>query len=276
MASMRRVISILVFALMAVASGYAIERGKAFNPLSDKLYAAYLVDDFKVWKGVIDNFHKNQRMSVDSLDYLLEVQYCYLGWAVTGDTVKAGAEKYLKKALADLERYNALIDQLPDKSYTREYMEAKAKSFESAFLAYQMVLAPVKVIVNGWKCVNNAKSAINEMPECWFSQIEYGNVMQAMPTVLGGSNINALKAYLRAQKLMEADQNIYTTYHNWLYMHLLLCIADCYKASEDYKKVREYYNKLLTIEPSYGYVKNSLLPSLDKYEAQQKKKIKLK
>lgn len=274
MASVRRFLFILLLAFAAQTSGYA--SGGSFDAVSERLYSSFVKQDFKVWKSVIDNFHRNQNMSIDSLDYILTVQYLYVAWTISGDTIQAGAEKALSKALADLDKFESRIESLPGKSYTGELMKAKYRSYSSAFLAYQMKIAPVKVIINGWKCVNNAKAAVTDMPECCFSQIEYGNVMHSMPTVLGGSAINARKAYMKALKIMESSEDRGSTYHNWLYLHLLLCIADNYKSSEDYVKVREYYKKILTVEPSFSYVRNSLMPSLDKYEAQQKKKSKLK
>lgn len=262
MASVRKYVFILLLAVMAQTSGYASDG--AFDTLSEKLYSSFVKQDFKVWKGVIDNFHKNQNMGVDSLDYILTVQYLYVAWTISGDSIQPGADKALSKALADLDKFADKIKYIPKKSYTRDFLEAKHKSYTSAFLAYQMKIAPVKVIINGWKCVNNAKSAVTDMPECYFSQIEYGNVMHALPTVLGGSNLNARKAYLKALKLMESSDDKRVTCHNWLYLHLLLCIADCYKSEENFDMVRTYYKKILTVEPSFSYVRNSLMPTLDK------------
>lgn len=246
----------------------------SFDKASDKLYYSYIAQDFSVWKSVIADFHKNKQMSIDSLDFVLSAQYCYVAWLGTADSVTAEAGTALNLALSDLEKFEEKLDKLPTNTVTRRMLEAKYKSYQSAFLAYQILLNPVRVIINGWKCVNGAKSAVNSVPECWFSQIEYGNVMQSMPTVLGGSNINARKAYLKAMSLMEADSDERTTYHNWLYIHLLLCLADSYKAENDYEKVRLYYDKILSIEPTFSYVKDSLMPTLNKLAPVTSKKSK--
>jgi len=263
---MKRALFILFFSIVSL-SGYCSD--SIFNRVSDRLYNLYVNQNFKSWKPIINGFHLNKKMGVDSLEYILTAQYCYVAWCVSGDTITADAQSSLNKAFADLERYNSLIKNYPEKTYMRKMCEAKSKSFSSAFLAFQMMINPIRVVTNGWKCVNESKDAVKAMPDCWFSQIEYGNVMQSMPTVLGGSKINARNAYLTAMKLMEADSNKRTTYHNWLYLHLLLCIADSYKSTEDYKSVRYYYKKILTIEPNFSYVRTSLMPSLDKYEAQK-------
>ncbi|MCQ2351387.1 MAG: hypothetical protein MJ003_05365 [Paludibacteraceae bacterium] len=259
---MKKWFFILLVSVVSV-SGYCSD--SLFNKVADKLYYSYINQDIRSWKSVIDDFHRNKNMGVDSLDFILEAQYCYVAWCITGDTVNANAKRALDVALKDLGMFETKVKKLPARTVTRNMYEAKIKSYGSAFLAYQMKLNPIKVVMNGWKCVNSSRNAVIEMPDCWFSQIEYGNVMYSMPTVLGGSNINAKKAYLKALKLMEADSNKRTTYHNWLYMHLLLCIADCYKSAEDYENVREFYNKILKIEPSYKYVKG-LIPSLDKFK----------
>ncbi len=254
------VILVCLFVAMSI-----VAVGADFSELKTKTYNSYMNRDMKSWRYIIDDFHKKSVSGVDSLDFILSVEYGYVAWCLS-DSKATDCDKYLNMAFSDLERFEQSIKGVPEKTHLRNILETKYKSYYSALLAYQIKMSPVRVVINGWKSVNNAKSAITDMPDCWFSQIEYGNVMHYMPTVLGGSNINAVKAYLKAIKLMESDNDVETIKHNWLYLHAIICLADAYKSMEDYANVRKCYNKILQFEPNYTWVRDSLLPSLSKYE----------
>lgn len=262
---------LILIGIFAVAIIVSAESG--FGDLKSKIYKSYMNRDMKSWRYIIDDFHKKGISGIDSLDFILCVEYGYLAWTLSEDKTSE-CEKYLDKAFSDLDNFEKNLESVPKKTHLRKTLEAKYKSYNSAFLAYQIKLSPVRVIVNGWKSVNNAKSAVTSMPDCWFSQIEYGNVMHYMPTVLGGSNINAVKSYLKAIRLMESNPDIEIVNNNWLYLHALICLADAYKSMEDYANVRKCYNKILKVEPDYTWVRDSLLPSLVKYEQKAKSKSK--
>lgn len=260
---MKRVLYILSLFLMLAKSIYAAE---PFEAVSDVLYASYIREDIATWGPIIKYFHRKSISSVDSLDFILSVEYGYVAWAIS-DTTSVDAEKLLDMAFADLEKFEKAVELIPEETVSRQRYESKYNSYYSAFLAYQLKIAPARVIINGWRCVNNAKTAITNDPNSWFSQLEYGNVMHYMPVFLGGSKINARKAYIRAIELMESDSNSRTLYHNWMYLHAILCLADCYKEEKDYDGVRECYNKVIGIEPDFKLVREKYLPSLDKIEA---------
>ncbi|MCQ2369624.1 MAG: hypothetical protein MJ007_03995 [Paludibacteraceae bacterium] len=253
-------ISLILPTLFAVVFMYAAEPD--FSALKSKIYTSYMNQDIKSWKLVIDDFHRGSLSNIDSLDFILSVEYGYVAWCIS-DSNSTNCEKYLNIAFSDLDKFDKKIEVVPIETHLRKTLEAKYKSYYSALLAYQIKISPVRAIINGWKSVNNAKSAITEMPDCWFSQIEYGNVMHYMPTVLGGSNINAVNAYLKAIRLMESNSDKEIVNNNWLYLHAIICLADAYKTIEDYANVRKCYNKILKVEPNYKWVRESLLPSLE-------------
>ena len=255
MEAMRRRLYIL--AAFVIASLYVGASGQ-FDTLSDSIYSRYLRSDVGSWKPIIDKLHNEAPVSIDSLDFLLSLEYGYVAWCVS-DTACPQPEKALDDAITDLENFQSAIKSVPDKTVTRRVLESKARSYYSAFLAYQMKLNTVRAIINGWRCVNNAKSAVTASPDCWFSQLEYGNVMHYMPLILGGSKINARKAYKSAIKIMDDSGE---SEKNWLYLHALLCLADCYKQEKDFVNVQSCYDRILTVEPNFALVRDSLAPSL--------------
>ena len=76
--------------------------------------------------------------------------------------------------------------------------------------------------------------------------------MNYMPTAFGGSKDKALVNYLAAKQIMSKDEALYK--NNWLYMNLILTIADIYKGKKDYESTKKYYLEALELEPNYQYV----------------------
>lgn len=255
MEAMRRRLYIL--AAFVIASLYVGASGQ-FDTLSDSIYSRYLRSDVGSWKPIIDKLHNEAPVSIDSLDFLLSLEYGYVAWCVSDSTCK-DPDAALDKAFKDLAKFEEAVKTVPGKTVTRTDLDSKYRSYYSAFLAYQIKLNAARAIINGWRCVNNAKGAVTAAPNNWFSQLEYGNVMHYMPTILGGSKINARKAYNNAIRIME-EQN--ASAHNWMYLHALLCLADCYKLDKDYANVKQCYDKILETEPDFALVRDNLAPSL--------------
>lgn len=239
-------------------SALAVSAAEPLEGLSDSIYSLYIKNDIQGWKPLIDSMHKKSPSSADSLDFLLSLQYGYVAWCVSDSTCK-GADEALDAAFNDLEKFELSLKKVPGKTVTRTMLEAKARSYYSAFLAYQIKLNAARAIINGWRSVSNAKGAVNSAPGCWFSQLEYGNVMHYMPTIMGGSKINARKAYNSAIKIMTDEHK---DVRNWMFLHALLCLADCYKQEKDFDNVSVCYNRVLSAEPDFTLVRDSLVPSL--------------
>ena len=244
--------------LAVILSTFVVEAAEPLESLSDSVYSLYVRNDISGWKPIIDSMHRLSPSSVDSLDFLLSLQYGYVAWCVS-DTICKGADEALDAAFDDLDKFELSIETVPGKTVTRTMLESKARSYYSAFLAYQINLNAARAIINGWRSVSNAKGAVNAAPGCWFSQLEYGNVMHYMPTIMGGSKINARKAYNSAIKIMTDEHK---DVRNWMFLHALLCLADCYKLEKDFDNVSACYSRALSIEPDFTLVRDSLVPSL--------------
>ena len=51
---------------------------------------------------------------------------------------------------------------------------------------------------------------------------------------------------------MSREETLYKD--NWLYMNLILTIADIYKNKKDYETTKQYYLEALELEPGYKFV----------------------
>lgn len=213
------------------------------------IYDSYVNKDMAMWKTVIDSLQKQKELgnfSTEQKWQLLDYQYGYLGWAVSEKkTMRKEAEKYLSVAKENL---SELIDEFGKTS--------SSNAFNAAFVAYDISLNPIKAPFIGLKCMKYAETAIKQDSLNYFALIQYGNIMNYMPEAFGGSKTKALEYYKKAKLIMSREDALYK--NNWLYMNLILTIADIYKGKKDFESTKQNYLEALELEPGYKYVEELL------------------
>ena len=81
-----------------------------------------------------------------------------------------------------------------------------------------------------------------------------------MPEMFGGSKEVALKSFHKAEKMME--ENPEEIKNDWNYLSLLTIIAQSYEYMDELEESKKYYEKVLSIEPGFVWVKTELYPEL--------------
>jgi tetratricopeptide (TPR) repeat protein len=119
----------------------------------------------------------------------------------------------------------------------------------------------------GLKSLRYVKEAVAKDSTNYFAYIQYGNVLYYMPAMFGGSRKEAVVKYLKAKELM-VQQGVHT--QNWLYMNLLLTLADAYKKEKDWESVKACYDEALQLQPNYPYITEKLYPTLQQNLAQKR------
>ena len=213
---------------------------------SNKVYLAYLQQDIKSWQTQIDSIRKQPNRNLRQQEELLDLEYGFIAWALS-ESRNPLAQKYLAMGQADLKAY--------EKAHGTK---ARIQAYQSAFYAYEIKLRPARAAIVGLRCISLVKSARRNHPDDYFAQIQYGNVMYYLPSALGGSVTEAQAAYKQAQTIMESRQ---MTQHNWMYLNLLLMLADSYKQQGDYQAVQTYYETILQHEPNFAWVRDTLVPA---------------
>lgn len=197
------------------------------------------------WKTKIDSLQKEKELdhlSVDSKWQLLEYQYGYIAWAISKKkTMKREADDYLEVAKENLSD----LVQLSGKT-------SLSNAYNAAFVAYEIGITPFKAPFIGLKCMKYGETAVKQDSTNYFALIQYGNIMNYMPKAFGGSKDKALVYYKKAREIMRKDEVLYK--ENWLYMNLILTIADIYKNKKDYETTKQYYLEALELEPGYKFV----------------------
>jgi len=209
-----------------------------------EIYDAYIGNNMDGWKHTIDKMHLQTNKSDEMMLELINFQYGYIGWCIGCDK-KDEAKKYLNLAEKN-------IELLEKKSFRPSYIN----SYKAAFYGFRIKLSPVKAPVIGPKSIECAKLAIKQDVANPFGHIQYGNTQLYMPAAFGGSKKVAIDHFLKAQKIMESRQD--EIKEDWNYISLLTIIGKAYEETRNYKVAKQYYDKILKIEPEFMWIKKEV------------------
>lgn len=221
-----------------------------FASYKTHIYTAYVQDDMPKWKRVIDKMEQQPDKSDAFRLELINYQYGYIGYCL-GLEKDNEAERYLDLAEAHLE-------VLEDKGlYASEVC-----AYKSAFYGFEIGLWPWKAPLVGGKSLGEAKEAMKLDSTNPNGFLQYANVQFYMPAAFGGSKSEAISYYLKALRLTEKQG--FAVRNNWNYLSLLCTIGQAYETTGDYRKAKQYYKLALQKEPRFKWVKDELLPELEK------------
>lgn len=208
------------------------------------IYNAYLNNDMKAWKNIIEKINVENGKSNERNLELLNYEYGYIGWCL--------GTKNKKEAKIYIDRGEKRIETLEKNKYKLSMIYA----YKSAFNGYQIALNKSKAPFYGGKSVKDAEKSIQLDPLNYFGHIQLGNIDYFKPPLFGGSKKNAMVFYQKAEKLMMKTD----VKSDWNYLSLLTQIAKGFEELNDYKNAEIYYKKALTFAPNFTWVKNELYP----------------
>ena len=212
------------------------------------IYSAYVSGDMGRWKNIIDQMDKVVNKDNDLLLELVNYQYGYIAWCI-GEKRNSEARRYLNLAEANI----SLLER-------NKFKLSMINAYKSAFYGYRIGLNVLQAPFIGPKSVECARKSMELDPSNPFGYIQYGNSQYYMPAMFGGSKEEALKYYLKAEKLMASFPDF--TEGNWNYLNLLTVIAQAYNETNDPVTAKSYYEKILKLEPDFVWVKNELYQDL--------------
>lgn len=213
-----------------------------------EIYKAYISNDMNAWKKVIDKMDQQKTKSKEFKMELLNYQYGYIGYCL-GQKDKKQAEKYIE-----------LGDEIISNFVKQSYKPSLVNAYKSAFYGFKIGLNILKAPFIGPKSVDCAVLAMKQDTDNPYGYIQFANSQYYMPAAFGGSKTEALKNYLKAEKLMAANKE--QMKEDWNYLSLLAMIGQAHTELKDYQSAKAYYQKALTIEPNFLWVKNELYPAL--------------
>ncbi len=218
------------------------------NGQNAKLYDAYISSQMDLWKIEMDKMEQEYGTGIN-MEMLFELtiaQYGYIAYCMAMDQKKM-VKDYVKKAGVNATR---MLDHDPK--------WARAHATRGAIYGFEAGQAPYKGIVLGVRAIKEVDKAMvldTANPYIW---MEKGNIDLYKPTIFGGNKHEAIKYYLKAIELYEADPQ--EIENNWLYLNTLNGLASAYVRTDRIKKADRTYRKILEVEPGFKWIRDDVYP----------------
>jgi len=153
------------------------------------------------------------------------------------------------------------------KDLIKEFMAQNPKSGEapailSAIYGNEIAYSSLKGMLLGSKSNSLAEKGIKLEPESALAWRIYGTNKFYTPAAFGGDLEEAVKAFEKSIALFESKPDQLKS--NWLYIDTLALLGQAYAKTDATDKAIDTYEKALQHEPSFGWVKFSLLPAAQK------------
>jgi tetratricopeptide (TPR) repeat protein len=214
------------------------------------VYQGYLSGEMAVWsKGIAEQEAKYLRSGTnDDLYVLILSKYGYIGYLISmkregeAKDIISSAEKNTEKMAADPK------------------FEARASALRGALTAMRISLNPIRATYLGMRSLKQIEASLKldqNDPTGW---VEMGNARYHMPSIVGGSFSEAARCFSQAVMLFEKEPSLLKC--NWHYLHALVWLAKSYESMDNLQGAKEIYEKLLSIEPGFQWVKKELYPEL--------------
>lgn len=207
----------------------------------------------KAWKQVIADMEKSPLARTDTTftERLLNYQYGYVAWHL-GNHNEEEAERVLIQADKNLIWLES-----------KKFNPVLTHAYKASISGFWIGVSYWNIPSYAFKTSSSAEKAIELDSTNAFANIQMANIRFYQPVVLGGSKKEAIQYYLKAETIYEKlDLTAIKT--DWVYLNLLATLAQSYDKFGELKKAKKYYQKLLTIQPSYKWVSDTMLPDLER------------
>src|SRR6056297_1193809 len=215
------------------------------------IYEAFISGEMEGWKTAIDKMENIKPENKNFLPELINYEYGYIGWCL-GNDKKKQAKDYLELMEENLETLK-----------NNKGANALYHSYMAAAIGFKIGLSNWRAPFLGPKSMGHAEKAMENDSLNFQANTEMGNIWNHMPAVFGGSTEKALKYYGKAISIYESSADK-LSYNKWLYLNIIAISGQLEFEQKNYGKALQLYKKALNIEPEFIWVKNELLPELNK------------
>lgn len=225
----------------ARVSGFSMSPKESINK-------AYINGDMKSWHKIIDSLHLKSDKTTKEEFELLNYEYGYIGWSLSGKN-KKNAKEYIK-------RFDERLLRLAQTNENPGLLLA----YRAAYYGFEIGLNELKAPFLGKESLKAAEKSVKTDPDNWLGFVLLGNIDFYKPLVFGGSKKEALKYYLKAEeKISGSDFE-----KSWNHLALLVQIATNYEIIENIEQAEAYYLKSLKIAPEFKWVRDELYVNFKK------------
>ncbi|MFC2104541.1 tetratricopeptide repeat protein [Bacteroidota bacterium] len=248
---MKTMTSILLIGILGLSCLKLSAQNDKLKELEDKAYTAYVKSSVFMWKQIdleADKILKKDDTPVKNKIRAAKLKYGLLYTCLSNEDQET-YEKYLDNTVNIIE---TLLKENPESS--------ELHALNAAVMSVQMGFSPMKGMTLGaesGKHIGEALSLDASNPLAWRQN---ASSKYFTPKMFGGDINEAIKHYEHAIQLYEKNNLI----NDWIYLDALAWLGIAYQDTKQPEKAKATFEKALSIEPEFTWVKNSLLPSLIK------------
>lgn len=224
---------------------------KEIVQLEEKAYIAFINSSIFMWSQIAleaDKILNNESSNKEQKVKAIEFKYGFL-YSCLSNNDEETYEKHLNKILEQIE---ILIKEHPNSS--------SLHTVNAGLMSIQMGFSPMKGMTLGQlsgKHIDKAISLDSLNADAWR---QHASSKYFTPKMFGGDINVAIKSYERTIKLYSETYNT----KDWKYLDALAWLGIAYEKNDMPQKAKEVYEKALSIEPEFTWIKNHLLPNLIK------------
>ena len=238
----------IVFVLVLTLISFVVN-AQTSKDLNCKFVDLYIQGNMAGWEKTVDSLQLVKLNRVDG-DVLLVAQYGLIGYFLSQQD-KVSAEKVVKKYENHL---NQKMEQYPN--------NANYHALKAAMYGFKIGISPWKAPYYSYLHQREVDKALQlrKQHEA-LPIIEQANSYYFRPMFVGGDKNKALLAYEKAQRIIENDPNC-----NWLLLSNGSWLGQVFTKLGHPEKAKSTYLSLLQRAPGFQFVKNELLPQLERGE----------
>lgn len=216
--------------------------------VQNQIYQDFISGNMTDWKKQMNTFAYRSNLSKSEKLELVLYYYGYIGYSL-GIKNKKEAQIYIDKG-------DSLIDELINNNYAL----ADAYALKGAFVGFKIGISPLKAPFIGKSSISAVNKALSIDPNNIQANIEKANILYYSPRAFGGDKEKAIKSYIKAVSLFESKS--INLSQNWRYLNLLTNIGKIYSEMKKYDEAKRMFEKIMSIDRNYKYVKDELYPEL--------------
>lgn len=246
---MKKIYTLLLAWLLQIHSANVYSQD--LQSLQDQIYQAYISGNMQLWQDALNGLEKlyDRQPQPHILNNLLLAQYGLTGYYL-GINEKNLARNILDQAEKNLEKLQGVA------GYQSHYY-----AYQGAFLGFRIGLRPIRAMVLGPKSMRAIDRALQEDPQNPAAHLEKANALFYAPAFAGGSKKEAIGHYQKAMELMQQQQR---PGYRWLLLSTMVSLAKAFEETGQISQAFALLQKALDYEPGFSWVRDELLPQLQK------------
>jgi len=159
--------------------------------------------------------------------------------------------------------YQPAMDKANKLISTKKY-QSEGKSLLAAIYMMKIANSPMAAVTLSSKIYDLLDDAEKANPQNPVTFIIRGEMKYNTPKIFGGSYEDAVKNFNKAVSICEQYPDSELVDTKWGYLESLAWLGRAYKMIENYDAAKFVYQKALSIQPDFGWVKYVLLPEVQK------------